>query len=381
MQDRSKVNILMFTGEGVDRDDVLTPLRSRASSKVEMVRYEELQKALTGSKFDLFLMHINGLGDDEIQVLLTVRSAEPELPILIISNELSAAQTRLLLKHNVQDWLAKPLSVDELDNAVLGASRTKRIHENRVHAIISAVGGAGATTVAVSLADMLVSRQGKKKANVALFDLDFSTGNCSYVLDMVNEFNLGTVVDTPQRVDDEFIRLVQQKHRRGFYLYSFKKPDLNTELNSYELVLRMLDAVLLEHNHTVLDIPYYGTEWRTDVLAAVNTCTLVTELNLPALKHTLDAVEQIRKLRGNDFPLTVLVNKRSSKLFGERISKKRLRTLLGDVPFYFLPEEGDILGEALDRGILPAEIRTRNPFTKGLSKFLDRLQLSSGVKV
>ncbi|MCA0043923.1 hypothetical protein [Celeribacter litoreus] len=378
MQEGSKVKILMFNGDGLDPGDVLVPLKSRSSSKVEMARSEALPKALSHSNFDLFLMHAESLAEEEIQVLTTVRAMKPDLPVLIVSTELSADQTRLLLKHNVQDWLAKPVSAESLDSAILGAFRVKRIQDNSVHAVLSVVGGAGATTVAVSLADLLVS-ENKKSSNIALFDLDFSTGNCSYTLDMVNEFNLGSVIDAPQRVDDEFIRLVQQKHRRGFYLYSFKRPGLNTEINSYELVLRMLDAVLLEHTHTILDIPYYDTEWRDDVLSAVNTCTLVTELNLPALKHTLDMIKYVRELRGETFPLSVIINKKSGQLFGGRISKKRLQSLLGEVPYYFLPEENDILGEALDRGILPVEIRARNGFSRKLSKIFSQLQMAPKV--
>ncbi|MBW6417795.1 hypothetical protein [Celeribacter sp. PS-C1] len=378
MQEGSKAKILMFNGEGLDQNDVLAPLKSRSTGKVEMVRQEDLQKVLSQSTYDLFLMHVESLGHEEIQVLTNVRGTTPDLPVLIVSTELSADQTRLLLKHNVQDWLAKPVSADALDSAIIGAFRVKRIQDNSVHAVLSVVGGAGATTVAVSLADLFVS-ENKKNSNVALFDLDFSTGNCSYALDMVNEFNLGSVVSAPQRVDDEFIRLVQQKHRRGFYLYSFKKPGLNTEISSYELVLRMLDAVLLEHTHTILDIPYYETEWRDDVLSAVNTCTLVTELNLPALKHTLDMVKHVRKLRGETFPLNVIINKKSGQLFGSRISKKRLQSLLEGVPYYFLPEEKDILGEALDRGILPVEIRARNGFSRRLSKIFEKLQMAPKV--
>lgn len=381
MRDGSKTHIMLVNVANANRDDVLEPLRSNTHSTFEDVSADAVQQSLQDGNYDLILLNIDTLGEAEVAVLTTIRMSDSDLPVVVVSNELSPDQTRQLFRFNVQDWLVKPLASDGIDAAVLTASRTKRISRNRVHAVVSAVGGAGATTVAVSLADLLQSNLGKKKASVGLFDLDFSTGNCSYVLDMVNEFNIGSVVDSPQRVDSEFIRLVQQQHRRGFYLYSFKRPDLNTELNSYELVLRMLDAVLLEHEHTVLDIPYYETDWRDDVLGAVNTCTLVTELNLPALKHAIDMIDHVKKLRGDDFPLTVLINKRSG-LFGGRIGKKKLVSLFGTTPFHFLPEEGDVLGEALDRGIVPAEIRSRNSFTKALDKFLDKVKLTeTGVAV
>jgi len=195
------------------------------------------------------------------------------------------------------------------------------------------------------------------------------------VLNMVNRFNLGSVIETPQRIDSEFIRTIQQQHKRGFYLYSFKRPEMNTDLNGYELVLRLLDSVSLEHGQTFLDVPYYETEWKEDVLAAVNTCTLITELNLPAIKHTIDMIERIRGLRGEAFPVRIIINKRVSSLFGQRISKRKLRELFDGVPFYFLPLDTNLIGEAVDRGLLPSEISSRNSFIKSLTKYLKTIEL------
>jgi pilus assembly protein CpaE len=244
-----------------------------------------------------------------------------------------------------------------------------------VHAVISAVGGAGATTTAICLADLLVGTK-KTKQNVALFDLDFSSGNCSYLLNMVNGFNLESVASHPERVDVEFINLIQQQHARGFYVYSFKRPEINAEINGYELVLRMLDAVNLQHEHTVLDIPYYETEWKNEVLAAVNTCTVVTQMNLPAIKHTLDIVERVKDLRGSDYPVQVIFNHHRGGMFSQRIKKSTLEELFEGTPFHYLPEDETTINESVDRGLLPSEVRPSTKFLKSLRSYMKELDLS-----
>lgn len=375
MIETTKTRILLVNGDGTHPSDVVQVLGNKEFI-IETIESKSLEETLAGSVFDLVILDFNSFGDDEVQVLTSIQGQSGILPVITVSPTLNAEETRMLFKYKVQDWINKPLEKEVLISAIRAVVQTKRFGRHKVHAVLSAVGGAGATTVAVSLVDLLQHQFRKKNTSVALFDLDFSTGNCSYVLNMPSNFNLGSVVGSPRRIDAEFMRVLRQTHDSGFFLYSFKRPDLNTELNGYELVLRMLDAVVMEHDHTVLDIPYYETDWRDDVLSAVNTCSIVTEMNLPALKHTIEMVERIKELRGEDFPINLLFNKRVSSIFGQRISKSKLKELFPKTPYYFLPLENDVLGEALDRGIVPSDVRSGNNFTKRLRKYVKAVDLT-----
>jgi outer membrane protein insertion porin family len=104
------------------------------------------------------------------------------------------------------------------------------------------------------------------------------------------------------------VNLLQQKHDHGMIVYSFKRREVVTSLNCYELVLRMLDVVTMQHAHTVLDIPYYETDWRQDVLSGVNTVTIVCEMNLPSIKHAMDLLDTIRDLPGGKKPVQFNMN-------------------------------------------------------------------------
>ncbi|MDA7427613.1 hypothetical protein PGB28_04020 [Primorskyibacter aestuariivivens] len=327
---------------------------------------------------DIVIVNAEDLGESEIAMLSELREQVPDVPVIVASQQLSPKQTRNLFNLNIQDWLCKPLEANDLMEAIATAVKASKATHNRVHAVISTVGGVGASTVALSMADLAATKLFRKKnVSVALFDLDFSTGNCSYLLNMVNDFNLGSVASAPRRIDAEFLRVIQQQHEHGFYIYSFKRPELNTELNGYELVLRMLDAVSVEHDITILDIPYYETEWKKDILSEVNSCTLVTELNLPALRHTLELVELLREMRGEKFNVSVVFNKWQSSLFGQRIGKRKIKELLGDVPTYQLPNDMGLLGESMDRGVPPSEISSSAGFLKRLTKYMSSIGLDS----
>lgn len=372
----TKPEILLINAKNTHQDDVASVMKELPQYDLVRITGDEIDGIFEKHEPDLVITDLAELGQTEIQMLSSLRNQDSSVPVIVVSTELDPEIMRHLFKFNVQDWLKKPFRADELIASVKSSVRSKKVNNNRVHAIVSAVGGAGATTTAISMTDIVVNKVlKKKKASVALFDLDFSTGNCSYVLDMINGFNLGSVVATPRRIDSEFIRVIQQKHEGGFHVYSFKRPELNTDLNGYELVLRLLDAVNMEHDHTFLDVPYYETEWKDEVLSAVNTCTIVTELNLPAIKHTLDVIARVKDLRGKDFPVQVLINKYAGGLFGGRISKGRLRELFEGTPFYYLPDEASVIGEAADRGMLPSEVSSRNKFEKSLAKYVKTIDL------
>ncbi|WP_373049982.1 AAA family ATPase [Thalassovita aquimarina] len=332
------------------------------------------------SNADVTIANLSGLNGENVDFLNKIRGLAPEMPLIVTTPPLSPQETRILFKFNVLDWLPSPVGGDELMDSIFKGVRARKTHDNRVHAVVSTVGGAGATTMAVSMADLAATKLFSKKGTVALFDLDFSTGNCGFVVNMVSNFNLANVVATPRRVDGEFIRVIRQQHEHGFYLYSFKRPELNTDLNGYELVLRMLDAVSAEHEQVFLDIPYYETEWKDDVLAAVNTLTLVTELNLPAIKHTLELVERIKRLRGDDFPVQVVFNKWESRMFGQRIGTRRLKELFGDTPLHYVPQAGNLIGESIDRGVPPSDISAHSKYLRALQNYMKHIELEEPVR-
>jgi pilus assembly protein CpaE len=381
---RKSAVLLLDTGQSnfaviADHIEKMSHFRS------ETATFDEMMRAPGAFQPDIVVIDLATVSAAELEMLSSVRGHFGDVPIVVVSESLDDAQVRKLLKFKVHDWLRKPLVFGEFLNAIQSGIRTGKQSSTRVHAVISAVGGAGATTVAVALSEIIANRLAKEKkdakgGSVALFDLDFSTGSCGYLLNLTSGFNLDSVISNPARIDSEFVNLLQQKHDHGMIVYSFKRREVVTSLNCYELVLRMLDVVTMQHAHTVLDVPYYETDWRQDVLSGVNTITIVCEMNLPSIKHAMDLLDTIRDLPGGKKPVQVLINKRKRGLFGgDRISKAKLAQLFGDVPFDYLPDEHDLMAEAMDRGVTLSEVNASSKFLKALTKYADTAILAEKV--
>lgn len=257
------INNVLIVNDGLSNaravEDILSLSPNYSSLTVDFGKTKTLEKKYTPS---IIVLDVSDFSESEIVVLKELQLRFEDTPVIVVSEAMEDSQLRQLIKLQVHDWFRKPLDKQLFQNALETGIRSTKISSSRVHAVVSAVGGAGATSFAVGLADMLAKRLKKMNKSVALFDLDFSTGNCSYILNMANSYNLETVVNTPSRIDAEFINIIKQMHPAGFHVISFKRPDLLTQLYGFELVLRMLDVISIQHDHTILDIPYYETDWK-----------------------------------------------------------------------------------------------------------------------
>lgn len=361
--------------------DVLTALQQFPNLIVSTVDQDGAPKAVRATPPDVLVLDFGGFTATDNEFLVNLRTIVPDVPMIVLTDALDDMQVRRLMKLRVHDWLRKPLVKGDFLNAIHTGVRSFKQASNRVHAILSANGGAGATTVSVMLADILASRIERTRGGVGLFDLDFSSGACGYLLNLERRVGLEGVLGNPGRIDAEFVSLIQQRHAKGFAIYSYKERDIVTHLNCYELVLRLLDAVTSQHMHTILDLPYYETDWRQDVLAAVNTITIVCELNLPSIKQTLEQVRQLETSPGRTARMHVLINKRKRGLLGgQRIPDARIRQLFGSVPYSYLPEDGEKLSEAMDRGVPLSDLNSSSRFHKALMTFASKVILPEEVK-
>jgi pilus assembly protein CpaE len=372
---KSNSVLVAYTNSASAREleDVLSLSSRFQTSLVELGNLVAIEKAAPA---DVIVVDLEQVNDKELDILSDVRVRFSGIPLIIISEALTESQMRRLFQLHVHDWLPKPLDKKQFHASLQNAVRNNTSTTSMAHAVISSSGGAGATSIAISLAQIMAKPKGKKKPSVALFDLDFSTGNCGYVLNQPNDSGIDSVIENPSRIDAEFVNIIRQQHSGNFDIFSFKRPEVVTEARSAELVLRMLDAVSMQHEYTILDMPYYETSWKDAVLSAVNSVTIVTEMNLPALKHAKELLERIRGLRTDNFEISVVINKYESSWLGSSIGSKALKELFGDIPVYWFHRDAATLRESFDRGILPSEVNTRSKFLKDLNKYVKKSKIT-----
>ena len=124
----------------------------------------------------------------------------------------------------------------------------------------------------------------------------------------------------------------------------------------------------------MIDIPHYETAWKDDLLSAVNSVHLVTELTIPALRQAKDIYTRIKKLRSDDFPVQVIANRHRTRLFSFGIGKKDTSKIFKQSNTIIIGDDWATMNEAVNRGILPIEVDPRSKFVRQVEKLAEAVR-------
>lgn len=300
------------------------------------------------------------------------RMMDPSTPLLVVSADLPPDGLREVVRLHATDWLRKSVGRRELVDAVRKCLQ-KQDQAGRLTAIVSAVGGSGASTIALNAAFLATnpSQKRNRRQRSILFELDFSTGSSGFFLDVENDYDFEDVLENPNRIDTQFIDIIRKTHESGFSLLSIQAPALLFHPSGAEIVLRILDILTFQYDSIIIDVPYYDTRWKMSVLEAVSDVAIVTEPVIPALRQAQRLAERLKSVR-SEATVAVLVNKQKRGLFSRDLSGRDISRVFGRRQVDFIPEARTQLLEAANRGMVPIAVNEKSAYSRAVNKFLER---------
>lgn len=286
------------------------------------------------------------------------------VPLVVLSAQLSPDRVRQLLRLQANDWLQRPFGDSEFVSAVQQASGDRGT-ASQVTVFMSANGGAGATSMALMAAHVL-ARSGQQ---TCLVDLDFQHASCGVYLNLQNELDIGSIVASPERLDDELLESLRREKAPGISLFSFEWPDLYYAPSGRDFVLRLLDLISSRYANVIVDMPSIETPWFSDIVRSSDTAAVVFEANVPSLRLARRAVNRLKGLSPS-IDVQAIANKTAFAPFGNLISKKDIAKMLGDVSISYLKSDAETMRDALNRALLPYEVAGRSSFVREAEKVL-----------
>jgi pilus assembly protein CpaE len=370
--------IALYSSDPQFRREVAARLESLAIYDVQVADAAAfLQGANPDAKPSVIIFDV---GDGEILLepaVSAARSSFSSVPLIAVSNELAPDRMRNLVRINASDWLRKPLDGKDLLNAVTFHDSGSHASRSRVVTFISASGGAGATTLALSAAKHLANKSPQHAAATCLVDLDFQSANCGAYLNLFNHFDLESIVGQPDRLDVELMDVIKLTREPGFTIYSFERPALPFESTGREFVLKLLDLIAYRFENVVVDLPNLETPWHDSVLSTSDEIFIVFELNVASLRQAKKLYTRIRELKGNASSVTLIANKHKRKLFGNHFSRSELEKIFAAKHIKAVSFDPDLMSDSLNRAMLPDEIDRRARFNRDLKGiFEERIDAS-----
>jgi pilus assembly protein CpaE len=268
---------------------------------------------------------------------------------------------RDLVASGIQDYLLKPLNPDAVRDAftqaqtLLTAPKTgETAVVQRPHcaaAVIGTRGGAGASTVATSLAWLVSERAAR---TTALLDLDVHFGTDALALDLEPGRGLTDAIENPSRIDGLFIERAMVRASERLAVLSAEAPISSPVLTDGSVFRRLREEMRNAYECTVVDLPRSILVNHPQLAQEMPVVVVVTEYTLAAAR---DAIRILSWLKSNAPEATVLLlANRVQPAPQMEISRKDFETSIERSVDYQVPFDQKLAAQAAKLGKPLAEV-------------------------
>jgi pilus assembly protein CpaE len=244
-------------------------------------------------------------------------------PVLMVGTHLPTAVVRNLLRIERSDVLDAPFSHDNISAAIAGLMAAKAPSPTvapsgdiaRCWAVTGAVGGSGATTIAIEIATQLCARSGKDKS-VCLIDLNLADGSAAAYLGSSPAMRLGDLGRAADKLDVAMLQAFVTPVTKQLDLLAATRDPLAFDSIPPEAILRMLEIACDTYDWVVIDMPRHRRAWTVQALSGCDEVLVTSELTVPALLAARSLSDEIERDIGSGKKPRIVLNRLAGRMFG-----------------------------------------------------------------
>ena len=329
---------------------------------------------------DLVVIDANAWPPEPLSAALQSLSSDPKTPpVLLVGTHMPTGVVRNLMRLERSDVIEAPFTQEKFATAIAGlltapsqAVAAPGGHQSRCWAVTAAVGGAGATTVAIEIANALCARATRDKS-VCLIDLNLADGAAAAYLGATPTMRLADLGDTAERIDVSMLQAFVTPLTAKLDLFAAPRdPDAFAAV-SREAVLRTLEAACETYDWVIVDFPRHRHPWTLEALSGCDEILVISELTVPALIAARSLSDEIdRRLDGANKPRIVL-NRLASRMFGPAPSMAEAERALQRKAEAGISSDWDAAAASVNLGGPIATHRPKSKIVTDVNRLVDRL--------
>jgi pilus assembly protein CpaE len=245
-------------------------------------------------------------------------------PVLMVGAHLPTAVVRNLLRIERSDVLDAPFSHENIAAAIAGLMASKPSSSTavatsgdiaRCWAVTGAVGGSGATTIAIEIATQLCTRSSKDKS-VCLIDLNLADGSAAAYLGSSPAMRLGDLGRAADKLDVAMLQAFVTPVTKQLDLLAATRDPLAFDTIPPEAILRMLEIACDTYSWVVIDMPRHRRAWTVQALSGCDEILVTSELTVPALLAARSLSDEIERDMGSGKKPRIVLNRLAGRMFG-----------------------------------------------------------------
>jgi len=258
----------------------------------------------------ILFVDLSESGDPLNDINALAEVCEPGTVVIAAGQVNDVRLYRDLVASGIQDYLLKPLNPDMLRDAfahaqtILNAPKVAEAtveHPHCAAAVIGTRGGAGASTIATSLAWLMSEKRGR---TTALLDLDVHFGTGALALDLEPGRGLTDAIENPSRIDGLFIERAMVRASEKLAVLSAEAPINSPVLSDGSAFYQLQEEMRSAFECTVVDLPRAMLVQYPHLMSDIQVVVVVTELTLAAAR---DSIRILSWLKSNAPQAQVLV--------------------------------------------------------------------------
>ena len=344
-----------------------------------LARLADLRPGMT----DLILIDADQAEPAALAAAVVTLAGVPDLPpTLFLGGHLPVGLVRALMRLPHADVVEAPFTHDQLQNAIYALldraaaqAPAPQGQSSRCWSVLGAVGGAGATTVAIEIASALAARAGRAYS-VCLIDLHRADGACAPYLGATPAMGLAEFGPAAERMDAALLAAFAAPVAKGLDLLACPRDPNAFNAISREAVLRILEIACEAYDHVVLDLPRHRHGWSLDVLSGSDEAVVVSELTVPALlaaRALSEEIEAAVSLRPR-----IVLNRLASRMFGPAPSTAEAEKALQRKADGAIASDWEAAAASVNLGGAVSQHRPRSKIVRDVGALVDRLLAERG---
>lgn len=242
---------------------------------------------------NILFVDMSESGDPINDINALAEVCEPGTVVIAAGQVNDVRLYRDLLSSGIQDYLLKPLSLEQvresltMAQAMLTAPKHADMHDEKPHhmmAVVGVRGGVGASLVSTSLAWAMSEQAGRQ---TALLDLDVHFGTGALTLDLEPGRGLIDAIDNPSRIDGLFIERAMVRASDKLSLLSAEAPIHQPVMTDGSAFFQLEEELRGAFEMTIVDIPRQVLIPFPHLVSEAGTILLVSDVTLAAARDTI----------------------------------------------------------------------------------------------
>lgn len=245
----------------------------------------------------------------------------------------------------------------------------------QVLAFVASKGGSGATFMAVNLGHVLASR-GTPGTKVLLIDLNLQLGAASWLVrDSPPSHDMAEVARNITRLDASFLDASLQHVTPNFSILAAPENPAHALQVKVAHLDAILDLAVTQFDFILLDVNVPLDELKLRALDRSKHIFLVTQAMVPAVRNTHRLLAMFASLGYARDKVQVVLNRYAKRQGnGHDIGLDELHRVLGEQPFFTVPNGFKEVAQAINLGEPLAQVDAASPVYRALCELAQSLQ-------